>query len=252
MSRVIARQPFSTPEGIEDYVQFEQRFLTLSRCLFVEIALVECNRVPGYVLDVGCGTGALLAYLRERCPNAKLFGIDPSSHMLTYARRILADNALLMQSPIESFTTTQAFDLIVSYSTLRLWDNPQYGLQKIYEMLAPGGIAYILDLHRDLPLDTVQEIFLHLPEQSQRTFFEQQLSAAYTLSELRYILQSSKIPGIEMRQGGLAGYPPFSAESITLIQQNPRIAEYVFRLGSEGFRTPKASEAVVHIFIRKE
>src|SRR5688500_20402312 len=41
----------------------------------------------GAVLDVGCGTGALLRRARERGHTGRLVGLDPGAGMLSVARR---------------------------------------------------------------------------------------------------------------------------------------------------------------------
>jgi ubiquinone/menaquinone biosynthesis C-methylase UbiE len=46
-------------------------------------------RSKDHVLDVGCGTGALLQQLHIAYPNAQLTGIDPVREMLKVARRRL-------------------------------------------------------------------------------------------------------------------------------------------------------------------
>jgi ubiquinone/menaquinone biosynthesis C-methylase UbiE len=40
---------------------------------------------PPAVLDVGCGTGTLLGMMAKRCPNAKLYGVDPDQAALGIA-----------------------------------------------------------------------------------------------------------------------------------------------------------------------
>jgi len=42
------------------------------------------------VLDVGCGTGTLLALIAQRAPGARLIGLDPDPEILERARRKLA------------------------------------------------------------------------------------------------------------------------------------------------------------------
>ena len=57
---------------------------------------------PARVLDLGCGTGALFAGLRERFPRARLVGVDAALPMLRAARgrtpwwRALAGNVPLV------------------------------------------------------------------------------------------------------------------------------------------------------------
>src|SRR5438309_12128653 len=49
-------------------------------------ALMSGDSTPRRLVDVGCGTGRLLAQLRERLPGAELVGVDPSAGMVAKAR----------------------------------------------------------------------------------------------------------------------------------------------------------------------
>ncbi len=76
-----------------------------------EATLERVQLRPGeQLLDVGCGTGALLARLAERQPAAKVVGIDLSPAMAAQARarvprtvHVTAGDAELLPFPAQSF-----------------------------------------------------------------------------------------------------------------------------------------------------
>src|SRR5439155_23331601 len=60
-------------------------------------------RPAGAVLDVGCGTGALLAALAQSEPplGVRLAGLDPSPELLTVARYMLAPEVESLRIPAD-------------------------------------------------------------------------------------------------------------------------------------------------------
>src|SRR5256885_2123977 len=60
--------------------------------------LARVNLSPAdCVLDVGCGTGALLERIAHEYPDARLAGVDPVPEMLALARRKLPPEAELKE-----------------------------------------------------------------------------------------------------------------------------------------------------------
>lgn len=97
---------------------------------------------PAHILDVGSGTGRLLATLMDRFPEAFAVGVDMAHGMArTAASRLPAgsDCALLSGDAEELPFRDGCFDLVVSTSTYQ-WLNP---LEKAFgearRVLRPGG-----------------------------------------------------------------------------------------------------------------
>ena len=77
-----------------DYDQ-SRRYASLraSYSMIVDEALSRSFRT---VLDIGCGTGALLEMIHERTWDARLFGVDLSEQMIQVAKAKLGDATDLM------------------------------------------------------------------------------------------------------------------------------------------------------------
>ncbi|PZR72578.1 MAG: class I SAM-dependent methyltransferase [Chthoniobacterales bacterium] len=71
--------------------------------------------VPKFsLLDAGCGTGGMLATVRQKFPNAKLTGIDESEHALELTASRNTDTRLLRASVHELPFPAAAFDYVLS------------------------------------------------------------------------------------------------------------------------------------------
>jgi len=115
------------------------------------------------VLDVGCGTGALLGQIRRKYPNAKLAGIDISTDMLEMAGRRLGRSVELKQGQAESLPYTDAeFDVVVSTSVFHLIRNPHLALTEIRRVLKPHGRVIITGWCDDYLACKVCDLYLRL------------------------------------------------------------------------------------------
>jgi 2-polyprenyl-3-methyl-5-hydroxy-6-metoxy-1,4-benzoquinol methylase len=99
----------------------------------------ERQRAPfgaGRVLDVGCGSGALLAALARE--GWICHCLDPSAEALARARAAVPSGKFF-QGTIETFTTEHRFDLITLSHVLEHLADPRAALRKLHSLLAPGG-----------------------------------------------------------------------------------------------------------------
>lgn len=102
---------------------------------------------PGLrVLDVGCGTGVLIAPLLEAAGgNITIVALDPSEGMLGVARRkhghagIRFVPAGLENSGLES----EGFDRVICNAVLPHFEDHKAALSEAYRLLAPGGLLVI-------------------------------------------------------------------------------------------------------------
>jgi ubiquinone/menaquinone biosynthesis C-methylase UbiE len=98
---------------------------------------------PHAVLDVGCGTGALLRLIPQVFPGAQRAGIDPSAAMLLESE---AGGAEMVQACAEWIPfPDRTFDLVLSTLSLHHWVVRDQALREIARVLAPRGVLVISD-----------------------------------------------------------------------------------------------------------
>lgn len=97
------------------------------------------------VLDVGCGTGGLLALLRG--PRVQAAGADISPQMVAEAKRRLGKTADLRVADSERLPwKTGSFDLVVTTDSLHHWPDPLQAFSEMRRVLKKGGHAVIADV----------------------------------------------------------------------------------------------------------
>jgi SAM-dependent methyltransferase len=108
--------------------------------LFDAVAL-ECDLRTRRVLDIGCGTGSFLAYLR---PIARAWGVDPSAEMLAAAR---TKAAAVKDGRAESLPFKDGwFERATMNSVVHLLD-VDVAFPEARRVLADGGRLGVRTLH---------------------------------------------------------------------------------------------------------
>jgi ubiquinone/menaquinone biosynthesis C-methylase UbiE len=115
------------------------------------------------LLDVGCGTGALLYAVSQRQPGAQLSGVDPVPEMLAVARRRLPPEVELRAGWAERlpFASGQ-FDVVVSCNMFHYIREPDAALREMGRVLAPGGRLVLTDWCDDYLACRVCDLYLRL------------------------------------------------------------------------------------------
>jgi ubiquinone/menaquinone biosynthesis C-methylase UbiE len=92
------------------------------------------------LLDAGCGTGGMLAAVREKFPHAELSGIDESEHAVELAAGRNSGARLLRASVHELPFPENAFDYVLS---LDVWSHAgvedALAAHETHRVLRPGG-----------------------------------------------------------------------------------------------------------------
>jgi len=109
------------------------------------------------VLDVGCGTGRLLARALARGAAAAV-GIDGSAAMLARAARrlegaVAAGRARLVQADLDGDWPTlpaNSFDLAVITLVLEHCRHVAPTIARVAHHLAPGGLLFVAEIHPDM------------------------------------------------------------------------------------------------------
>lgn len=118
------------------------------------LAVSLVDRTPeSRILDVGCGSGALLRLLGRLRPDARLTGVDPAAGMVREA--VASARAAVLQASAEALPFGDgSFDLVVSSSSFSHWEDKAAGLAECRRVLAPGGALLLADVFttRGLPM----------------------------------------------------------------------------------------------------
>ena len=101
-------------------------------------------------LDVGCGSGALLAAVLDAHRPARLIGVDPSSAQLTLAQQRLATAPrleLVVGSAEAIALDDDRVDAVVTGLALNFCPDPQAALAELCRVARPGGTiaGYVWD-----------------------------------------------------------------------------------------------------------
>jgi ubiquinone/menaquinone biosynthesis C-methylase UbiE len=138
--------------------------LGFGRSFRAGVARLADVRAGESVLDLGCGTGTLLAALLAARPEAVYAGVDPDPRVLAAARRRLAGRDVeLIEGYAEDLPfASQRFDVVVS--TLAFHHIPdgakRTAVREVRRVLRPSGRFLLVDLGP--PRSLVGRAVLHL------------------------------------------------------------------------------------------
>jgi ubiquinone/menaquinone biosynthesis C-methylase UbiE len=118
------------------------------------------------ILDVGCGTGSLLADLARSGANS-LAGVDLAPKILDVAREKLSSahaSADLRAADVEDLLPWPAafFDVATLTGTLHHFYRPRDALREIFRVLRPGGRLVIVDPSFMTPVRELFNLYLRL------------------------------------------------------------------------------------------
>jgi trans-aconitate 2-methyltransferase len=97
---------------------------------------------PRDVIDLGCGTGAVTALIKDRWPDAHIVGIDTSAAMLERAHSSLAGVAW-QAADIATWAAPAPIDLLVSNAALHWIDEHETLFPRLVSNLKPGGVLAV-------------------------------------------------------------------------------------------------------------
>ncbi|WP_248961725.1 trans-aconitate 2-methyltransferase [Sphaerisporangium perillae] len=107
---------------------------------------------PGYVVDLGCGTGELTAELARRWPEAIVHGVDSSPAMIAKA----PEGPAFSVGDVRSWRPERPVDVIVSNAMLQWVPEHRELLPRWVEALRPGGwLAFQVPGNFDAPSHAV-------------------------------------------------------------------------------------------------
>ena len=129
---------------------------------FYNLLLREVTLHPGAtVLDVGCGTGALLK-LFSGVGEINGYGIDIAEKMISEARKKCPGMSFHIARCDNMPFEDSAFDVVVSCMAFHHYDNKKGFAKEVARVLKPGGILYIADPRFPWPIRKAMNGILRL------------------------------------------------------------------------------------------
>jgi len=145
----------------------------------------------GRLLDIGCGTGALLEALAARYPQCAFAGVDSTPEMLAVARERLPEAVDLRAAHAERLPFAEAaFDAVVSCNMFHYLREPKAALAEFRRVLKPGGRLIITDWCDDYLACKVCHLFLSVFDPAHWT--------VYGTTRCRNLLEESGFSGIRV------------------------------------------------------
>jgi SAM-dependent methyltransferase len=102
--------------------------------------VLERHCLPGAILDIGSGSGNLLAQFPETWNR---FGVEPSKAVYQFAKRLLPEANIINASFTTANLPKECFDVITMIGTIYYLPQPLRDLARIRGLLKPEGIALI-------------------------------------------------------------------------------------------------------------
>jgi ubiquinone/menaquinone biosynthesis C-methylase UbiE len=99
------------------------------------------------VLDISCDDGRITAEIARRLGSGSVLGIDPSTHMIDFAKAHFAEpeypNLAFAVGDATALPFRGEFDLVVSFNALHWVRDQNAALRGIREALKPTGRAFL-------------------------------------------------------------------------------------------------------------
>lgn len=122
---------------------------------------------PRHVLDLGCGSGVLAAWLKER--GGQIAGIDFSETLIEIARRETPDVEFTVGDIRQTPFADASFDLVVSALVMHYLRDLEPAFAEVARVLKPGG-SFIFTMHHPV-MEVLQVNDSDLSHATMRPYF---------------------------------------------------------------------------------
>ena len=113
----------------------------LTAALLDPLLIEKHDRV---ILDIGCGTGGNLEWLRRYVGNGRIIGLDFIDTALRFCQQS-GERLLVQASATDLPFANEAFDLVTSFDVLEQLGGSadERAMYEMYRVLRPGGVAFV-------------------------------------------------------------------------------------------------------------
>lgn len=156
----------------------------------------------GRVIELGCGTGKMLARLNQQFPHLELTGIDISPDMLAIARRKLLPPAVLIEDDVETdiLNVRPPYDAALSLNVLHHLNDPEEHLLTLNSLVRPGGTVFLCDYAVDTRrLRFMEAAWTLLHPAHHRAYSQEKLKEMVAAAGFRIVEQTVLTPNAFLR-----------------------------------------------------
>ncbi len=205
MQRVLEPEVMDTWEEAAEYDAMD---FTEVNAAFAQRA-AELGPRSGRILDVGTGTARIPIAIAQMCPSWHLTGIDLSKNMLLIGARNVEASGLQARIELELVDAKrlpyegECFDMVISNSIVHHIPDPLPFFLEVKRVLKPNGALLIRDLIRPIDeaaMDALADRIGAEYNAHQRKLFRDSLNAAFTLDEVKQLVEASGLEGVQVWQ----------------------------------------------------
>ena len=205
MERVTEPEVMDSPQ---EAIEYDAMDFTDVNTDFAERA-VELGPLEGLILDAGTGPARIPILLCQRRPQWRVIGIDLAQSMLDIGLKNIKDVGLQQQIELELVDAKRLpypdahFDMVVSNSLIHHLPNPLPFLRELKRVLKPNGAIFLRDLMRPASEEILHAIVDRVVGECndhQRQLFQDSLYAAFTLDEVKDMVQQASLKGVKVYQ----------------------------------------------------
>lgn len=108
-------------------------------------------RDGGRILDVGCGTGALVKTIADKTRTSEIVGVDPAQSFIDYARTCFDDRRIVLEvgDAMRLPFPAAHFDQTLSLLVMMFVPQPERAANEMKRVTRPGGTVSACTWHRD-------------------------------------------------------------------------------------------------------
>lgn len=140
------------------------------------------KKVHGNVLDLGCGSGRIMAFMQNATDVQTYTGVDASEEMIHQAswlkNQLGYQTAKLVNAKIED--VDGEYDSIVSIHSFYSWDAPDQVLSHIYDLLSDDGVFVLVTPNNRFNVEELSNMVKR--ELLGHPYYEQFLSINYSIA----------------------------------------------------------------------
>jgi ubiquinone/menaquinone biosynthesis C-methylase UbiE len=205
MQRILEPEVMDTSE---EAIEYDAMDFTAVNAAFAQ-RTSELAPQSGLVLDAGTGTARIPILICQKCPQLQIIASDLSKNMLLIASKNVEQAGLQKQISLELADSKQLpyqdgqFDMVISNSIVHHLPDPLPFFLEIKRVLKPNGAMFIRDLLRPTDEATMNALVDSTGDdydEHQKMLFRDSLHAAFTLNEVKEIVQNTGLEGVKVYQ----------------------------------------------------